>query len=413
MTRTRDARRRGVVLVEAALLIFGILAIAALTIDLGLALVVQSQMQCATDAAALEAVRWSDEVDDATRRERAAAILGVAFDDDLDPDPNDPDPYGLGAGPILNLTGGVAPSYGGQQIDLSGPTVYKPNAEGIPIEPNLGNLTHGDLVAGQLDDDPLLSHEEAADYVREDFAPDDAGTAFLVRMRRSHDPLLLDRDPGVSSSGPSLPLLFGLGALVGAAEGAAYDPRRDGFTVRATSVADRRRALRIAVPAVVNPAVRDRLGVLPLAPIAIRAAAWESLPVGTEATVDAGGFAFATELVPLEDPGDRVDFVGEAVAALPAPAVGIGGGDAVVPVIADLESEGAERVIGFGVATLPAVAAGEALDELPITRRDGRLLRSGADAKDAAALRALGGSDDLRAAHASMSGPVLAPVLFR
>ncbi|MFG0320583.1 MAG: pilus assembly protein TadG-related protein [Planctomycetota bacterium JB042] len=413
MIRTRDARSRGVVLVESVLLVFGILAIAALTIDLGLAFVVQSQMQCAADAAALEGVRWSDEVDDATRRARAAALIGVAFDDDLSPDPSDPDPYGLGAGPILGLTGGAAPSYGGQQFDLSGPTVYKPNAEGVPIEPNLENLNHGDLVAGLLDDDPLLSHEEASDYSREDFAPDPAGTAFLVRMRRSHDPLLLDRQPGVSSSGPALPLLFGLGALVGAAEGAAYDPRRDGFTVRATSVADRRRALRIAVPAAVSPEIRARLGVLPLVPIVIRAAAWESLAVGTEVLLDEAGFAFGEELLPDEDPGDRLDFVGEAVEERAASVVGIGGGDAIVPVVADLEADGATRVIGFGVATIPAVAAGEALVELPITRRAGRLLRSGADAKDAAALRALAGSEDLWAAHASMSGPVLAPVLFR
>lgn len=411
MSRAVDARCRGAVLVEVTLLLFGILAVAALTIDLGIAFVVQGSMQCATDAAALEGVRWSDEVEDAARRDRAATLIGVMFDDDLAPDPDDPDPYGLGAGPILGVIGGVTP--GSAQLDLSGPTVYKPNAEGTPIESNPANLPHGDLVVGEVDADPLVSHAESAAYFREDFAPADDGGAFLVRMRRSHDPLLLDRQPGVSSSGPSLPLLFGRGALVGAAEGADYDVRRDGLTVRATSIAVRRRALRIAVPADASPEVLARLGVLPLAPLAIRVAAWESLVEGAAMTLDASAFVVGGERFPAEDRGARVDFVGEAVAALPAVSTGIAGGDAVVPVIADVEADGVERVVGFGVATLPPIAVGSVVDEISVTRRAGRLLRSGTDAKDAAALRALAGSEALQIAHASLAEPVLAAVLFR
>ena len=69
------------------------------------------------------------------------------------------------------------------------------------------------MVAG--DYDASQSGVEASDYSRADFTPsDDSPAPFLVRMRRSNDFQSLDSQAGVSSHGPSVPLLFGRGSLI-------------------------------------------------------------------------------------------------------------------------------------------------------------------------------------------------------
>ena len=394
------------------MLVFGILAVAALTIDLGLVILAQDQMQTATDGAALEGVRWKDEVDDDQRRQIAAAMIGVIFDDDLSPDPLAPDPYGLGAGPIIGVVGGLPQSNGAAQIVLDQPTVYKPNAEGTPIQLNQGNLVHGDLVSGVYFDvvggEPV-AHVEAADYVRDDFLPEDTGDAFLARMRRTRNALSLDQEPGISSSAPPLPLLFGLGALVSAPAGAEYNPREDGITTRATSIAAPKRALRIASPAAQPLAAR--VGALPLVPIAIRLSRWETLAVGVEETLAAAEFVRAVELDPTQDTTDRVDVVGESVTAAPPGAVPAipNAIEVVTPVIADVDGDGIDQVIGFGVVIVTALSA----DNATVIKRGGRLPRSGTEARDPFALRELAADPALFAAHQAMSEPVLAAVLVR
>ena len=68
----------------------------------------------------------------------------------------------------------------------------------------------------------------------------------------------MDRLPGVSSGGQSLPFLFGLGSPLAASDPDVYDPRRDGITVRATAIADARPVLSAGLP-------RDGLeGLLPV-----------------------------------------------------------------------------------------------------------------------------------------------------
>lgn len=59
----------------------------------------------------------------------------------------------------------------------------------------------------------------------------------LVRMRRVSPAGQLDSVQNVSSHGPAVPLLFGLGSTIHAAEGGTRDIRRDGLSVRATAIA--------------------------------------------------------------------------------------------------------------------------------------------------------------------------------
>jgi hypothetical protein len=106
---------------------------------------------------------------------------------------------------------------------------------------SLLNRQFGDIVAGTYIPDG--SHVEASNYLREDF--DSAGPlqqswralSYLVRMRRTGDSNPFDNVTNVSSSGPPVPLFFGLGSTIHAADGSGYDPRRDGIKVRATAIA--------------------------------------------------------------------------------------------------------------------------------------------------------------------------------
>ena len=67
----RRRGRRGGVLVLVAFALFGLMALAALTVDLGRARAVQVDLQVAADRGALEAIRQRDVADDAFRRQRA------------------------------------------------------------------------------------------------------------------------------------------------------------------------------------------------------------------------------------------------------------------------------------------------------------------------------------------------------
>jgi hypothetical protein len=257
------------------LLLFGMMALAALVIDLGFARLTQRQMQTAADGAALEGLRFRDGVPEAwltdpeivaafgpapalqdpsnpdwvdwlngVRRWAASRHVALVFDDDLDPAIGDP--RNFGAGPVFELSGGAGdPSLNASQTLMS-PTVYKPSG----LEFNLNDELHGDMVAGQFD--PDAAHwDEQATYARSDFDPGTVNEAFLVRMRRTNNFEGLDDQTGVSSSGPAIPLLFGRGSLIAPrnpAEG--YSPRHHGLTVRATSIAESQAVVRVGPPAV-------------------------------------------------------------------------------------------------------------------------------------------------------------------
>jgi hypothetical protein len=214
---------RGVVLLQAVMLVFALFGIAAAVIDVGIARHAQLVMQGAADAAALDGMRYRDALGDEGRRERARDLVVAWFDDGFG---EAGDEFGYGAGPQFELANGIG------EIDASATfAVLEPYVPDLQL--NLGNEEYGDL-----------------------FAPSDA--EFLVRLRRTpidSPDAPFDRIAGVSSAGPPLPYLFGRGSLIG------KEQRVAGITVRATAIATARPALALPSPGVAT---------LPLLPIVIR-----------------------------------------------------------------------------------------------------------------------------------------------
>ena len=300
--RTVLPRRRGYSIALLALLLFGMMALAALVIDLGLARLTQRQMQTAVDAAAIEGLRYRDRLPsgssttdlEQTRRDAASLIVAQLFDDDLDPTNGDDGIVGtggaFGAGPIVEFSGGAGdPSMNASQL-LSLPTtpVFKPQSNGgeAGLRPNLPDDSRGDMVNGNFDrstqnasysppggDRDLSLHEyvepSGGGYVRRNFttAVDDPstpenealGNAFLVRMRRTGE--ILPADVGVANT--TLPYLFGRGSLV------ARDQLGAGIKVRATAIAH-------AQPVVVVGVAQPGLSMLGRIDLAISSADWTS-----------------------------------------------------------------------------------------------------------------------------------------
>lgn len=291
--------RRGNVLVLFAMLTFVIMGLAALVIDVGYARLAQRQMQTAVDSAALEGLRFRDALpavwitdppawltanpptgagaqpptayDPANpawqqwlalavplaQRFLASEMVAVTFDDDLNP--SNGDPLNFGAGPVVNFSGGVGdPSLQASQLmTVPSPPVYKPvRADGTPgLELNPNDRQNGDMAAGNYQNGIGV---ETADYARTDFiydpapgeTPRSALGSYLVRMRRTQNAqnqgLNPDNQPGVSSSGPTVPFLFGRGSLLPRSSANAGDLTvESGVTVRATAIADSRPALSV------------------------------------------------------------------------------------------------------------------------------------------------------------------------
>jgi hypothetical protein len=258
--------QRGAVLVQVVLLLFGIMALAALVVDLGIATLARVAMQGAADAAALEGLRWRDALSDEERRERASGFVALAFDNDLDPSA---DSRGTGAGPVLRVEGGVGDGDALGTLAMGEPAGYRPR-----LQLNLDNATAGDLVAGAWD--PMATHGEAPDYTRADFDPAGAPDAFLVRLRRTRNASGLDDQPAVASTGPTLPFLFGrAGPMRGGDPGAGYSPRHHGLTVRGTAIASARCALAVGA-ARVDP--DPALAVDGVTSFALSLVLWNALP---------------------------------------------------------------------------------------------------------------------------------------
>ncbi len=269
MSRTRD--QGGFLLLQVAFFLLVLMGLAALVIDMGIARATQGFMQSSADAASLDGLRYrdvnlEDRADsDLQRRMLASRAASLVHDEDLDLD-TAPQAYLLGAGPQIETgVGGIDDPAGGL---LVGRDPYLPGLALNEVE----NAVHGDLVAGEfLALDPAAPgnpnwHQEPGSYVRQDFQASSAAdapqaNAFLARLRRSNDTLGLDRLAGVSTAGPTLPFLFGLGSGVLSSERPdLYDPRRDGITVRATAIADAR-------PVVAAGLARD--GILGVAQVAL------------------------------------------------------------------------------------------------------------------------------------------------
>lgn len=273
--RAASSRKRGVILVQVALLLLAVMGLLAVVVDLGIVRVTQSFMQTSADFAAVEGLRFRDAdlgvVSDPIERERlrrtvASRAATLAFDENLDPDAADSGVYRLGAGPLIEVgsseLSSELPEFTGGQLTSGGvpveailadarePAAYIPDLQ-LNAELNAG---FGDLVAGaymQNPGDPNWHAESSngLNYLRNDFAPSAAidapdANAFLARLRRTARPSgapPLDIQDGVSSSGTTLPLLFG--RLTLNEDPTDFDPRRDGITVRATAIADARPVL--------------------------------------------------------------------------------------------------------------------------------------------------------------------------
>ena len=241
--RAAPPGRRGVVVLFFAFFFVAFLGLCAVVVDLGIARTTQLQMQTSADVAALEGLSGRDASvpdPDLQRRQSASLLAQLVFDEDLDL-ATGPDQFRLGAGLVLGT--GVS----GVNNPLGG--VLDPGAPWVPtLQLNVGaNAQSGDLVSGTFtpldpaDPSSVDWHDESNDYSRLDFAPEDRGTSFLARLRRTRADQPLDRVAGVSSSGPTLPYLFGLGSgVLSTPDPSVYDPRRDGITVRAAAIADAR-----------------------------------------------------------------------------------------------------------------------------------------------------------------------------
>jgi Flp pilus assembly protein TadG len=241
--RGRRRHRAGYALVLFVMIVFGLMGLAALVIDMGFARLAQRQMQTAVDSAALEGLRWqaASATDPSVPdpRQQASQVVADLFTDYVDSGAA----VQYGAGPVVNFTGGVGPAdmAAGQTIVIPNPPVYQPKrADGTPgLELNPSNAAAGDMVAGTYN--PGQPSAEADDYARADFTPatsgSSTGNAFLVRMRRTNNTNGLDQEPGVSSGGPTLPLLFGRGSLMARSGGNGQLSVASGITVRATAIA--------------------------------------------------------------------------------------------------------------------------------------------------------------------------------
>lgn len=234
----RRPRERGASLILAVLLFVTIFGIAALTIDLGFARLTQDEMQTAADAASLEGLRALASGGDAQGTANALVTRNYT---DLS------DATVQGQGPAIGLDAGLTEIHASETLTIPGVGVYSPQT----LEP-VSTLPEGDLVSGSITDTTGLaaSAPELVDFTIAGFTTPSttpiSPTALLARLRRTApvlDPSLPgpDNEPGVSSSLPAVPFLFGHGAFIHGAGADAdfttYSPLRDGIKVRATAIA--------------------------------------------------------------------------------------------------------------------------------------------------------------------------------
>lgn len=353
-------------LLQAILAVFGLFAIAALVIDLGFARLTQVQMQSAADAAALEGLRGRDSLGDEARRAAASALVTRIFTD----------PSGerlVGAGPDIALSGGTGEWKAGQTIEVGADPVYRPQ-----LALNLANAAHGDMVSGTFDGTVIVPAADAAASA--------LGPAFQVQLRRTDGSNHLDNSNGIEvASGAAVTLLFGRGSLV---------QKRDGFTVRATAVADGRPARRV--------------GTALVAPFTLSRTFWESsLPDGFPVTLnaDASG-ALTLGVLPAGTYAQPpLTLIGRPVMA--APPSPILDGPRYVPIHDTVN--GVPRVIGYGYIELSATAG----TVLVVTRTSNRLAAGNASLHIAEGFADIPDLALLLAANSSLSGALLVPAVVR
>ncbi|MFV0446609.1 MAG: pilus assembly protein TadG-related protein [Planctomycetaceae bacterium] len=331
-SQTPEAARRGSVLPLFAVLLFALLPLMALIIHTGLVTLTRRQMQTAVNTAAIEGLRFRDDASltETERREWVRELVSAVFDDNLNSDAGDAMQFG--AGPVLDIDGGVelGDSDFRALTKVSVPTerAYKPD-----LQLNETDQPHGDMLRGNnvfdSDDPNHDSHQESPDYSREDFEPQPGGDAFLVRLRRTRSPdgtaPSLDDVPGISSTGPTVPFLFGRGPYGGRE---FLNRRERGTIVRATAIC---RIRPVLTAGWYNMAIDGGVG-----PIVLTYSEWvgatQPIPVTNAHFVDTTG-------PPLSVGTDR------PAAGTP---VNLSGDSRYVAIVDDDSS----RVIGFGSGVL-------------------------------------------------------------
>ncbi len=428
---------RGAIAIQFAMLAFGFFALAAVVIDVRLASLAQQQMQVAADFAALEGLYERGFYPAGDPRVAARETVRRVFDDDLRPANGDPMKYG--AGPLLALTGGQPGSNGSALVTVTAPGVYDP-----VLELNTANARSGDIVLGRYVSSDT-AHFEAADYSRTDFVPTPAlsSTAVLVRLRRTADATGLDRVPGVSSSGPPLPFLFGLASTMHAEPGSSYNPRTDGLSVSATSIAATRRALEIAGPGPNYGYTTLQTFVLFSAGSGVPAGQpfprppgqpypagsplfvdfWDTTPAGTPTDVIVRPDGYLERIVGGVGSGRAVGYVSRILGTQDSPVTRVGQiadiiaypfffpGETFVPIARSVS--GNMKAIGFGWVGVEDISAGAGPPRARIYRGVGGLRIGGPNAVSVPALAALAADPALVVAHAGFPDAITAPVLVR
>lgn len=359
--------RRGYTLVFFAMMLFGIMAMAALVIDIGFARLTQRQMQIAADSAAVEGLRGEGVLDYDRRWAAARDFVHWHFDDNLDSTgtyPADDDGAfdtgsGLfGAGPLVEFSGGAAdPSLVASQfmaVDPANP-VHKPVA---------------------------LDGTQSA-----------AGSFHVALRRGTTDTPTAD----LYANGPAVPYLFARGSLIN------RQLINNGITVRGTGRAESRRALSIGI------ADDDPTPALPgLVPLTLELSYWNglrtSLPdsqpiAGGVIGISAGRcFAIAAfDTMPLT--------IGRMLPAASVPADGNYTG--YVPIYAEITASSTLRVVGFGKAEVVVSDSGTLASIIRLPRQVG--------AENASAVRCFSvsltaaESDEVFTQLGNVQEPLLAP----
>ena len=136
--------------------------------------------------------------------------------------------------------------------------------------------------------------------------PGASAPAFLVRMRRTNNPSGLDQESGsgISSSGPTLPILFGRGSMMARSGTGNQLSVTTGITVRATAIAaagdgitfsgtsgtySAGRAKSAGPPYQGPDASGNAVNIPGTTPFSITASAWSSMTVGTAQAFQSSG----------------------------------------------------------------------------------------------------------------------------
>lgn len=288
--------KRGAVLVLFALIVVGLFAVMALMVDLGMATLTQRQMQTASDSTALEILRDRDHTRlnatnsgpaftrDRRRRQFNTPFADAPFVQEVGTEVVPGQTQGAGAyihhsaGPGSLQAGSTIVETGWSAPGLRLNYQFDDDADiNIPI-----NSANGDVVSGRWMGDGVAGlggnprWMETADYTRLDFepaTPDEApfGRSVLVRLRRTRtnfDPvaLALDNEPYVSTTGRTLPLLFGRGTTIRGTNSPTeeFSIRHRGIAVRATTITDSSPVVRVGTAQPGMPNGWD-IGLIPVA----------------------------------------------------------------------------------------------------------------------------------------------------